>query len=176
MKAVISVLGLFVLACAAFFVRMVIIPDVTPEGDPASGLAATIAQIVSPQTLAALLVPPSGETQTHFFIEIGGYASVIVAANLGLALLWYATLSLLFGVERWNRSHIPRRLWWAMLVGAVVISEAPFFLISVQSGGWLLLVFGAVTPLLVFYLGTCLFSPVSHKYVAPLSVSLRQGW
>jgi hypothetical protein len=167
--------ALFALAGCAFIVRVILFPDINADGSPASALIQELARL-RPDGIDDILVPPHEQGQQDFFRLVGEWESAVIWADLAVVLTWYVVVSTLCGVVQWRGGNEPRRLWWAMAVVGLAVSLSPTVLISLEAGGWLLLAGGSLAWLIVVYLGSCLFSPVSHKYAAPLSVALRKAW
>lgn len=166
--------GMILLAFAMHLAALLLFPDLTPEGDPGSSLAALMGTIVRPEVALGLMVPANGRDPIEFARQVSRLTSAVAAANLLLAMSWYFGVTLFYSVKYWQVTALPRRLWWVLFALACAISQAPLFLVTPLSGAWLVLAFDLTCPWVVFFLGTCLFSPLGHKYTAPLSAALRR--
>jgi len=101
------------------------------------------------------------------------WASLGVVIALSAALLWFGLGQWVFSLNRWANAN--KRIVWIALGVVALLAAVPGFLLTptAQEGGRFAWPFYLLNNLIVFYLATVLFSPVSFKYTPWASTYLR---
>lgn len=104
------------------------------------------------------------------------WAALGVVIALSAALFWFALGQWVFGMNNWTNTGNKRWLWLGLLVLAA-LAAVPGFLLTptVQEGGRVAWLFYLANNLVVYYVGTVLFSPSSFKYI-PTGASAVRYW
>jgi hypothetical protein len=109
-----------------------------------------------------------------YFLAIGALGTTIVVMNLILAMAWYWIPMFILAKRKWWK--VPMRATWfciSFISLALCLSPLALAPIVVTGKGWII-GFGVFTSLLVYGVGTCLFSPSSYKYAPPLAIAIRR--
>lgn len=120
--------------------------------------------------LETAITPPPGETIENWIHEFKLSQDLVIAAAVLIALLWH-TLAL-FDSGRGG----DRRLWWAVLWCASIISAGAicyFLLPETQDGAALAFLFGFLNGAVPYWLGTAWCTPSTHKYAPTGSILSR---
>lgn len=99
----------------------------------------------------------------------------LTVAAVGI-LLWYLVTKL-SGVTRVSDAG-KRPTWAVLLVAVLIVSTLMAFLVFVQpaQGGWIAYGLLVLAPLILFYVPTAVFTPVSFKYAPVGARAVRPQW
>lgn len=106
------------------------------------------------------------------------WAMLGIGIALAAALFWFVLGQWGFSMNQWKTANNKRWAWWGGLFVVAILAAAPgyYFTPTVQEGGRLTLLFYLANNVLVYYVGTLLFSPSSFKYMPLGATSVRRYW
>lgn len=119
-----------------------------------------------------------GGSQADFMAAVINASNLAISANLTLAVVWVgAVLISLRACIDWRNLKRLRAVWWTLLLLSLLApSIAALWLFELHQSAALTVILSMVSTILVFWLGTVLFSPVGVKYVPAGARRLRRFW
>jgi hypothetical protein len=162
--------GLLLLTGVALLARYLLLPAISCDGITISPIEQVFSYIRDPLKIVGLYTTGN---ETQFLCETGSVATGVIVGNLVWVICWWMVLRLFFRVSAWQGINRARTGWVVMMLVSAIVSMAALALAGDQIN-WILIVLGLFSAAVVFYLGTTLFSPPAHKFVAPGAMRLRR--